>query len=63
MNYRERLLDELENLTIKIDRLERYIKEQTESDIVVDLDFESKQLEAMTVYRHWLEQRILKLMK
>lgn len=60
MNFKERLLVELEDLTIKIDRLKRYLAEQNVND---DLRLEEEQLQAMEVYKHWLEQRILKFMK
>lgn len=59
MNYKERLLIELEELTIKIEKLKRYIEE---NKITSYTDLEENQLSAMEVYKHWLEQRILKLM-
>lgn len=59
MDFKERLIIELEELTIKIDRLGRYLEKQNVND---DFKLEEKQLEAMARYKDCLEQRILKLM-
>lgn len=40
MTYKERLLIELEELTIKIDRLKKYIEE---NKLTLDVDFEKNQ--------------------
>lgn len=60
MDFKERLLIELEDLTIKIVKLKKYIEE---NKMTIEVKFEESQLQAMEVYKHWLEQRILKLMK
>lgn len=60
MDFKERLLIELEELTVKMDRLGRYLEKQNVND---DFKLEEKQLEAMVMYKECLEQRILKLMK
>lgn len=60
MNYKERLIEELKELSIRIDRLQRYLENQ---NINEDFELEEEQLKAMKTYRRYLEQRILKLMK
>ena len=60
MDFKERLIIELEELSVKIDRLGRYLEKQNVND---DFKLEEKQLEAMVMYKECLEQRILKLMK
>lgn len=60
MEFKERLLIELEDLTIKIVKLKKYIEE---NKMTIDVKLEENQLQAMEVYKHWLEQRILKLMR
>ena len=60
MDFKERLLNELEELTVKIDRLERYLEKQNVND---DFKLEETQLDIMLSYRECLKQRILKLMK
>lgn len=57
--YQERLLNEFEELTIKIDRLERYINDNK----LDKTSLEVKQLNAMIVYQDILEDRIIKVMK
>ena len=59
MNYKERLLNELEELSIRIDRLLKYIHEQPNGK---DITLEFNQLQAMKEYRHWLNERKLNLM-
>lgn len=58
MDFKERLLGELTDLIIKIEKLKNYIY-STENDT----ELEEKQLTAMVQYRLTLEKRILKLMK
>jgi len=58
MDFRERLLKELEELSVKINKLENYIM----SNVRIDTDLETIQLQAMMEYRRILEKRILKLM-
>lgn len=58
MDFKERLLDELTQLVIKIEKLKSYIY-STENDT----DLEMQQLTSMVQYRLTLEKRILKLMK
>lgn len=60
MDFKERLLNELEELMVKIDRLERYLEKQNVND---DFKLEETQLDIMLSYRECLKQRILKLMK
>lgn len=60
MDFKERLLDELEQLSVKISKLETYIIKQEDN---IDISLEQTQLGAMMKYRKILEQRILKLMK
>lgn len=60
MDFKERLLNELEELMVKIDRLERYLEKQNIND---DFKLEKTQLDIMFSYRECLKQRILKLMK
>ncbi|MBO6242987.1 MAG: hypothetical protein J6O41_00225 [Clostridia bacterium] len=60
MTFKERLLNELEDLIIKIDRLNKYI--ETNNNSIFDIDLEIKQLHAMNEYKIYLEYRILKLM-
>ncbi len=60
MDFKERLLNELEELMVKIDRLERYLEKQNAND---DFKLEETQLDIMLSYRECLKQRILKLMK
>lgn len=60
MDFKERLLDELEQLSVKISKLETYIIKQEDN---IDISLEQTQLGAMMKYRKMLEQRILKLMK
>ena len=58
MDFKERLLGELTDLIVKIEKLKTYIYD-TENDT----ELEEKQLTAMVQYRLTLEKRILKLMK
>ena len=58
MDFKERLLGELTDLIIKIEKLKNYIY-STENDT----ELEEQQLTAMVQYRLTLEKRILKLMK
>lgn len=58
MDFKERLLGELTDLIIKIEKLKAYIY-STENDT----ELEEKQLTAMVQYKLILEKRILKLMK
>lgn len=58
MDYKERMLDELNELTAKITRLYDYI-ELTNNNT----DLEKQQFEAMCQYRKILALRILELMK
>lgn len=60
MDYKERLIYELEELTIRIDKLGKYIEKTNIND---DIRLETKQLEYMIMYKECLEHRILKLMK
>ena len=58
MDYKERMLDELNELTAKITRLYDYI-ELTNNDT----NLEKQKFEAMCQYRKILALRILELMK
>ena len=58
MDFKERLLDELTDLVIKIEKLKAYLY-STENDT----ELENQQLTSMVQYRLTLEKRILKLMK
>ena len=60
MTFKDRLLNELEDLIIKIDRLNKYI--ETNNNSIFDIDLEIKQLHSMNEYKIYLEYRILKLM-
>ncbi|MGN1032570.1 MAG: crAss001_48 related protein [Intestinibacter sp.] len=57
MDFKERLLKELEDLSVKIDRLSRYITTTTE-----DAELEARQIDLMYKYKWVLELRIKKLM-
>lgn len=59
MNYKARLLNELEELSIKIDKLTSYINNIPNGQ---DITLEFNQLQAMKEYEHWLNERILNLM-
>ena len=59
MTFQERLLNEFEDLTIKIDRLEKYINDNK----LDKTSLEVKQLNAMMLYQDILEDRIIKIMK
>jgi hypothetical protein len=60
MNFKERLICELEDLSIKIDKLKCFIDHSNVND---DIRLEVKQLEVMIKYKECLEERILKFMK
>ena len=60
MNYKERMLKELEELTIKIDKLNNYIINLPYGSKDITLEF--NQLQAMKEYKYWLNERILNLM-
>lgn len=57
-DYKQRLLKELEELSIKRDRLTRYIDNNPEDET----ELERQQEEIMKQYIFVLEQRILKIM-
>lgn len=57
-DYKQRLLKELEELSIKRDRLTRYIDNNPEDET----ELERQQEEIMKHYIFVLEQRILKIM-
>lgn len=58
MNFKERLLKELEELVIKKDRLSRYIDSNPQNDTIL----ERQQEKIMNDYILILEQRLLYLM-
>lgn len=60
MNFKERLLKELEELSVRIDRLSNYIINTTEN---TDTSLEGRQLDLMYQYKWVLELRIKKMMK
>lgn len=60
MDFKERLLYELEELSVKSDRLLKYINA---TDRKTDTELEEKQLDIMNAYKNILRARILKLMK
>lgn len=59
MTFQERLLNEFEDLTIRIDRLEKHINDNK----LDKTSLEVKQLNAMMMYQDILEDRIIKIMK
>lgn len=59
MNYKERLLFELEELIIRIDRLTNWLKTQDET---LNTDLEEEQLHVMSLYKVILKQRIANMM-
>ena len=59
MNYKERLLNELEELSIRIDKLVSYINNVPNGQ---DITLEFNQLQAMSEYRYYLKERIHLLM-
>ena len=57
MDFKERLLKELEDLSVKIDRLSSYITTTTK-----DTELEARQIDLMYKYKWVLKLRIKKLM-
>lgn len=59
MDFKERMIKELEELTLKIEKLGNYIERTPQESV----SLEQVQLGAMIKYQEMLEKRILKLMK
>lgn len=62
MTFQERLLDELEELNLKIYKLSTYISESNNSENE-EKRLENQQLEIMLEYKDILRRRIINLMK
>ncbi len=62
MDFKERLLNELEELNLKIYKLSTYISESNNSDNE-EKRLENQQLEIMLEYKDILRRRIINLMK
>ena len=60
MDFKERLLDELEQLVLRIDRLSSYTEIESNNE---DKRLEQQQLEIMLEYKDILRRRIINLMK
>ena len=61
--FKIRMLQELEDLTIKIDRLSRFVANENAKEETTDIKWEEMQLNKMLEYRDILKHRILKFMK
>jgi len=59
MSWQERLLEEYEGLTIRIEKLEKYIEDNNLSKYSLEM----QQLRLMIGYQSILEKRIIKIMK
>ena len=59
MSWQERLLEEYEGLTIRIEKLERCIEDNNLSKYSLEM----QQLRLMIGYQSILEKRIIKIMK
>ena len=62
IDFQERLLDELEELNLKIYKLSSYISESNNSENE-EKRLENQQLEIMLEYKDILRRRIINLMK
>ena len=60
MDFKVRLLDELEQLILRINRLSSYIENESNNE---DKRLEQQQLEIMLEYKDILKRRIYNLMK
>lgn len=61
--FKIRMLEELEDLIIKIDRLSKFVSNENEKEGTTDIKLEEMQLNKMLEYRDILKHRILKFMK
>lgn len=60
MDFKDRLLDELEQLILRIDRLSSYTEIESNNE---EKRLENQQLEIMLEYKDILRRRIINLMK
>lgn len=61
--FKIRMLEELEDLIIKIDRLSRFVANENAKEETTDIKWEEMQLNKMLEYRDILKHRILKFME
>lgn len=63
MDFKERLLNELEELNLKIYKLSSHISDKENNSENEEKRLENKQLEIMLEYKDILRRRIINLMK
>lgn len=61
--FKIRMLEELEDLIMKIDRLSRFVANENAKEETTDIKWEEMQLNKMLEYRDILKHRILKFME